>query len=130
MDEHPSLDGIRRVFAAFLGGDRRALFEVIAEDAVWLVAGTSPVSRVYNGREEIFGLFRDTRRLTGDTYRSQLRWALADGDHAVALYRATGERLGRSLDIDQVLLIDLHEDRWQKVVALPTDPVAFAEFWA
>jgi ketosteroid isomerase-like protein len=71
------------VFEAFRGGDPRALFEVIAEDAVWRVPGTVPVAREYRGRAEIFGLFRETRRLTDGTYLSELRWALADGERAV-----------------------------------------------
>jgi len=118
------------VFAAFRGGDPRALFEVIAEDAVWTVPGSVPVARVYRGREDIFELFRATRRLTDGTYTSELRWAVADGAHAVALYRATGRRLGRELDIDQVLLITLRDGRWQEVLALPTEPDLFAAFWA
>jgi ketosteroid isomerase-like protein len=124
------VDDIRRVFAAFGGGDVRALHEVIAEDAVWRVPGTAPVSREYRGRDEIFGLFRETRRLTDGTYRSELRWAVADGEHAVAVYRATGRRNGRELDIDQALLIGLRDGRWQTVLALPTDPQAFEAFWA
>jgi ketosteroid isomerase-like protein len=106
------------------------LFEVIAEDAVWRVAGSVPVSREYRGRDEIFELFRMTRRLTEGTYRSELRWALADGEHAVAVYRARGKRLGREIDIDQVLLITLRDGRWQEIDAVPTDPEAFEEFWA
>lgn len=130
MPERPNVDGIRRVFAAFAGGDRRALFDVIAEDAEWLVPGTVPVSRLYRGRDEIFGLFRETRRLTDQTYRSELRWAVADDEHGAAVYRARGARLGRTLDLDQVLLIDLADGRWRRIVALPTDPIAFADFWA
>jgi ketosteroid isomerase-like protein len=118
------------VFDAFRGGDPRALFEVIAEDAVWRVPGTVQVAREYRGRDQIFDLFRETRRLTDGTYLSELRWALADGDRAVAVYRATGRRLGRELDIDQVLLISLRDGRWQEILALPTDPQAFEAFWA
>jgi uncharacterized protein len=125
-----SLEGVRKVFDAFAGGDPRALFEVIAEDAVWRVPGNVQVARTYRGRAEIFELFRETRRLTDGTYRSELRWALADDDHAVAVYRASGTRLGRTIDIDQVLLIRLGEGRWIDVLALPTDPVAFEAFWA
>jgi uncharacterized protein len=117
------------VFDAFRGGDARALFDVIAEDAVWTVPGAVPVARVYRGRDDIFELFRATRRLTDGTYASELRWALADGNHAVAVYRATGRRLGRELDIDQVLLITLRAGRWQEILAVPTDPDAFAAFW-
>jgi ketosteroid isomerase-like protein len=124
------LDDIGRVFAAFAGGDVRALHEVIAEDAVWRVPGKTPVSREYRGRDEIFGLFRETRRLTDGTYRSELRWALADGEHAVAVYRARGRRDTRELDIDQALLITLRDGRWHEVLALPTDPSAFEAFWA
>ena len=123
-------DGIRRVFAAFVGGDPRALFEVIAEDAVWTVNGTVPVAQVYDGRERIFELFRETRRLTGGTYLSTLRWLLADEAHAVAVYRAQGAREGRTLDIDQVLVIDHEDGVWRNIVAIPSDPPAFEAFWA
>jgi len=118
------------VFDAFGGGDPRALFEVIAEDAVWTVNGTVPVANVYEGREQIFHLFRETRRLTNGTYLSTLKWLLSDGEHAVAVYRAQGMREGRELDIDQVLLIDHADGIWQRIVAIPSDPPAFEEFWA
>jgi uncharacterized protein len=125
-----AVNGVERVFAAFRGGDARALFDVIAEDAVWIVNGTVPVAREYRGRESIFGLFRETRRLTDGTYLSELRWTLADDTHAVAVYRARGKRLGRELDIDQVLLIDHVAGVWQRIVAIPSDPPAFEAFWA
>ena len=118
------------MFDAFRGGDPRALFEVIAADAVWLVNGTVPVAQEYRGRERIFDLFRETRRLTGGTYLSTLKWGLSDDAHAVAVYRAQGTREGRELDIDQVLLIDHLDGVWQRIVAIPSDPPAFEEFWA
>jgi hypothetical protein len=55
---------------------------------------------------------------------------MADDERGVAVYRASGQRLGRTLDIDQVLLIELRDGRWQEIVAVPTDPDAFAAFWA
>jgi uncharacterized protein len=125
-----ALAGIDRVFAAFRGGDARALFDLIDEDAVWLVNGTVPVAQEYRGRDRIFDLFRETRRLTAGTYLSTLRWSLADDVHAVAVYRAQGRRLGRDLDIDQVLLIDHERGVWKKITAIPSDPPAFEAFWA
>lgn len=125
-----ALAGIDRVFAAFRGGDPRALFEVIGPDATWIVNGTVPVAQAYVGRERIFELFRETRRLTEGTYLSTLRWSLADDAHAVAVYRAQGTRLGRELDIDQVLLIEHDGGVWQHITAIPADPPAFEAFWA
>ena len=78
---------------------------------------------------DIFELFRLTRRLTDGTYRSKLRWTLADETNAVAVYRATGRRNGRELDIEQALLITLRDGRWSEIVAVPTDPAAFDAFW-
>ena len=63
---------------------------MIAEDATWIVNGTVPVAQVYEGRDRIWELFRETRRLTEGTYLSTLRWYLADDEHAVAVYRAQG----------------------------------------
>ena len=125
-----ALAGIDRVFAAFRGGDPRALFDVIAENATWIVNGTVPVAQEYVGCERIFELFRETRRLTGGTYLSTLRWSLADDEHAVAVYRAQGTRLGRTLDIDQVLLIEHELGVWRRITAIPSDPPAFEAFWA
>jgi ketosteroid isomerase-like protein len=124
-----ALAGIHRVFDAFKGGDPRALFDVIADDAVWIVNGTVPVAQEYRGRSRIFELFRETRRLTDGTYLSTLRWALADDGHAVAVYRAQGRRLGRELDIDQVLLIEHAGGVWRHITAIPSDPPAFEAFW-
>lgn len=123
--------GIHRVFDAFGGGDARALFDVIAEDATWTVNGTVPVAQFYEGRARIFELFRETRRLTDGSYLSTLRWLLADDEHAAVVYRAQGTRPdGRTLDIDQVLLIDHTDGIWRRVTAIPSDPPAFEHFWA
>jgi ketosteroid isomerase-like protein len=128
--EHSNVEGVRRVFAAFNGGDARALFDVIAKEAVWRVGGAATsVAGTYLGRDDIFELFRLTRRLTDGTYRSDLRWTLADEENAVAVYRETGRRDGRELDIDQALLITIRDGRWTEIVAVPTEPAVFEAFW-
>ena len=125
-----ALEGIDRVFAAFAGGDPRALVEVIAEDAVWRVPGSAPVSREYRGREAIFDLFRATRRLTDGTYLSELRWA-------ARRRRARGRRLPRPRVAPRARARHRpgapdhprRDGRWQEIVAVPTDPPAFEAFW-
>jgi hypothetical protein len=54
---------------------------------------------------------------------------VSDG-RAAALYRASGTRGGRTLDLDQVLLFRLEDGVVHEVLALPSDPAAFEEFWA
>ena len=58
---------------------------------------------------------------------------LASEDRAAALYRAFGERNGRSLDIDQLLLFTIRDGLVAEVLALPNDPASRLRadgFWA
>ena len=118
-----------RVFASFRR-DPRTLASLIAEDAVWTVVGRAPVAGVYEGRRAIFNLFRATQTLTDSTYRAELRYVLADDARTVAVYRASGQRGERSLDIDQALFVRVEDGRWVEILAVPLDPIAFDAFWA
>ena len=118
-----------RVFASFRR-DPRTLASLIAEDAVWTVVGRAPVAGVYQGRRAIFNLFRATQTLTDSTYRAELRYVLADEARTVAVYRASGQRGERSLDIDQALFVRVADGRWVEILAVPLDPIAFDAFWA
>jgi ketosteroid isomerase-like protein len=120
----------RRIFDAFARKQGFALREVFAEDAVWTVPGTGRMAGVHRGREAIFRFLGRLPKETGGTYASHLIDVLASDERAAALYRATGQRNGRTLDLDQVLLLTVAGGRVTDVVALPSDPVAFEEFWA
>ncbi len=84
----------------------------------------------FRGREEIFRFLGRLPKETNGTYGSQLIDVLASDDRAAALYRATGERGGTRLDLDQVLLFRIEAGLVQEVLALPSDPAAFEDFWA
>jgi uncharacterized protein len=83
----------------------------------------------YRGRTEIFRFLANLPKLTSGTYGSRLLDVLASEERAAALYRAFGEREGRSLDIDQLLLFTIRDGLVSEVLALPNDPLAFEEFW-
>jgi uncharacterized protein (TIGR02246 family) len=121
---------VRRIFDAFARKDGFALRGVFAEDAVWTVPGTSTMAGVYQGRDAIFRFLGRLLKETDGTYTSRLIDALASESRAAALYRASGERDGRALDIDQVLLFEIAGGCITVVTALPCDPLAFEEFWA
>ncbi|HKH30406.1 MAG TPA: nuclear transport factor 2 family protein [Gaiellaceae bacterium] len=126
---HPHAAIAERVFASFRR-DPRTLASLIAEDAVWTVVGGAPVAGVYEGRRTIFDLFRATQTLTDSTYLAELRWVLADDSRTVVVYRASGRRGDRELDIDQALFVRVEDGRWHEILAVPLDPVAFDSFWA
>jgi ketosteroid isomerase-like protein len=118
------------MFDAFARREGFALRGLFADDAVWTVPGRGAMAGVYRGRDEIFRFLARLPKETGGTYSSRLVDVLASDDRAAALYRASGERHGRRLDLDQVLLFRIADGQITEVLALPSDPEAFEAFWA
>jgi uncharacterized protein len=121
---------VRGIFDAFARKEGFALRDVFADDAVWTVPGTGTMAGVFRGRTEIFRFLGRLPKETNGTYTSRLIDVLASDDRAAALYRARGERHGQRLELDQVLLFRIESGLVREVLALPSDPVAFAAFWA
>jgi ketosteroid isomerase-like protein len=121
---------VRRIFDAFARREGLALRGLFADDAVWSVPGGGVMAGVYEGREAIFRFLAKLAKETDGTYGSELVDVLASDERAAALYRARGTRLGRTLELDQVLLFVIADGLVQRVLALPTDPDAFEAFWA
>lgn len=121
---------VRRIFDAFTRKQGFALRDLFAPDASWTVPGEGVMAGVFHGREAIFRFLARLPKETDGTYASRLIDVLASDDRAAALYRASGERHGRQLDLDQVLLFRLEDGLVCEVLALPSDPAAFEAFWA
>ena len=121
---------VERIFDAFARKEGMALRGLFAEDAVWHVPGRGVMAGTYRGREAIFRFLAMLPKQTDGTYRSELIDVLASEDRAAAVYRARGERHGRTLELEQVLLFRIHGSRVREVLALPSDADAFEAFWA
>lgn len=121
---------VRRIFDAFARKQGLALRGLFAEDAVWTVPGRGAMAGTYRGREEIFRFLARLPKETNGTYGSELLDVLVSDDRAAALYRARGERRGRVLELEQVLLFRIERGLVRDVLALPSDPDAFERFWA
>ena len=120
---------VRRIFDAFARKEGFALRDCFAEDAIWHVPGSNVMAGTYRGRTEIFRFLARLPKLTGGTYGSRLIDVLASGERAAGLYRASGEREGRTIDLDQLLLFKIADGLVTEVLALPSDPVTFDAFW-
>ena len=123
-------DLVRQIFEAFARKQGFALRGLFGEDAVWTVPGRGAMAGVYRGREEIFRFLARLPKETSGTYGSELVDVLASDGRAAALYRARGERHGRRLELEQVLLFRIEDGLVREVLALPSDPEAFEAFWA
>jgi hypothetical protein len=130
VKEHPNAARVRAGFASFSGSDPQVLLSLFAPEAVWHVPGANAMAGDYRGLEEIVPFLRRSAELTDRTYEVELLWTVADDEHAVAVYRARGRRPdGRSLDIEQTLLIEVRDGRWTDIRAQPLDQAEFDAFW-
>jgi uncharacterized protein len=121
---------VRGIFDAFARKEGLKLRHVFASDAVWTVPGEGVMAGVYRGPEQILRFLGRLPKETDGTYGSRLIDVLASEQRAAAVYRASGERHGRRLDLDQVLLFRIQGGLVQEVVALPADSAVFEAFWA
>jgi len=121
---------VRRMFGSFTRGGGFALRDLFARDAVWTVPGSGAMAGVHHGRDAILRFLARLPEETDGTYSTRLDDVLASDERAAALYRAFGERRGRRLELDQVLLFTIRDGVVTEAVALPSDPDAFEEFWA
>ena len=126
---HSNAELLERVFGAF-GRDALALARTLDDDVVWRVPGDTVMSGEHRGRDDVLQFLRQTRVQSDNTYRTELRYVVADDDRAVAVYRAQGERNGRTLDIEQALFCEIRDGRLSDVTAVPFDFPAFVAFWS
>jgi ketosteroid isomerase-like protein len=121
---------VRQIFGAFARQEGLALRGLFADDAVWVVPGRGVMAGTYRGREAIFRFLVKLPKETDGTYGSELIDVLVSDERAAALYRARGERHGRTLELDQLLLFRFEGSLVREVLALPSDADAFEAFWA
>jgi ketosteroid isomerase-like protein len=126
---HPNAALLERLFGAF-GRDALVVARTLAEDIIWRVPGTNAMCGEYVGRDATLQFLRQTLVLSDGTYRTELQYVLADDERAVAVYRARGERAGRTLDIDQALFCEIRDGQISDVTAVPLDFPSFDAFWA
>lgn len=126
---HPNAELLERAFGAF-GRDALVVARSLSDDIVWRVPGTNAMSGEYRGRDAVLQFLRQTLVLSGGTYRTELQYVVADDERAVAVYRARGEREGRTLDIEQALFCVVVDGEIADVTAVPFDYPAFDAFWA
>ncbi len=127
---HPNEELVRRGFDAFATGDVNMLRELFHQDAVWHAPGRNPLAEDYQGVEAILGFFARTMEITGGTFRVELHDVIANDEHAVAIYVEHGQREGRTLDNNTVLVCHIRNGRLTEAWQLSEDQYAADEFLA
>ena len=128
-DENAAL--IRRGYTAFNSGDMNTLTELFDDNAVWHTPGRSSLAGHHQGREATFAYFGQLGQGTEGTFRAELQQVLADDeDRVVGIHHNSGERGGKHLDVDCVLVFKLRDGRVIEGSEHFRDLYAWDEFWS
>ena len=73
-----------------------------ADDIRWHVPGRGPLSRDYQGRDEVLAFFGQVSALSAGTFRVQIDDVLAKGDRVIVLCTESARRDGRTWSSPQV----------------------------
>jgi len=121
----------------YAGGDLAPVDELLAEDVVWHVPGTSPIAGDYRGREAVTGYLRLRRELAGgaivvtrggEAHHEEALVQLADGRASLGGrevgWRTTGVYRVAEGKIAEAWLVPLDQEHFDRVWAA-TRPAPF-----
>jgi ketosteroid isomerase-like protein len=127
---HPNEDLVRESFAAYGRGDLDAARKYQTDDIRYHQPGRNPTAGDYEGQEQVIGVMARFGELTGGTLSIELHDVLANDQHAVAMMTMRGERAGKQLNENVVIVFHLRDGKIAEVWAHPTDQYANDEFWS
>ncbi len=131
MAEHPNAALVKRGFDAFAKGDMATLADVIGEDVVWHLPGSSAISGKHRGREAVFSVLRQMGELSGGTFRTDVHDIVGNDDHTVAEFWMMGSRGGKQI---KLLTVDVYHVRDGQITEFWTffheDSRTWDEFWS
>ena len=130
MPDHPNLELLRRGYAAYTSGDLATIDQLLAEDAVWHVAGRSPLAGDYTGKEQIFGFFGTLQELSGGTATIDVHDLLAGDEHGVALVTESATRNGQEYEGRAMHVLHLRDGKITEFWDAQVDQYSADEFWS
>jgi len=130
MSDHPNVQRMRDGYDAFAKGDMAALRELMTEDVVWHVAGSTPLSGDYEGIDAVLAFFGETMEITGGSFRAEPRTLLSDDAYGAAPVNVTAHRGDRHLDVLNVQVARWRDGRVAEFWDTTTDTDASEAFYA
>jgi ketosteroid isomerase-like protein len=130
MGTQENVELIRRGYEAFDAGDMATLREIIAEDAVWHVAGNGVLSGAKQGREAILAYFGELATRSDGTFKVTLREIIGGDNHIIGLQHNHAESKGKTLDTDGVLTLQVRDGKVTEGKEFYDDTARGDAFWA
>ncbi|ALG08675.1 nuclear transport factor 2 family protein [Kibdelosporangium phytohabitans] len=129
VDEHPHVQLLKKVYAAFGVGDVETAGTYWHEDAVHHYPGRNPLSGTHKGLQESIAFANKIFELTEGKLFMQAWEIGASEGHAYALLNTRYERKGKVLEMPFVNVARIVDGRIAEFWTYPNDVHATDEFW-
>jgi ketosteroid isomerase-like protein len=128
--EHPNAAMVRRLFQAFGDGDLATISASVTDDVTWHFPGRhGRLAGDHRGRDDVFRFLGSVVALTGGTFHLELRDVVANDRLAVAVFRGSGARNGKTLDNPTSLQMRIENGRIAELWEFVWDLYHVDEFW-
>ena len=128
--EQTNIDSVRRGYEAFSTGDGATLTDLFAPNAQWIGPRTGVLTGTYRDRNEIFGMFQQLGEETQGTFRAVPTAYAATGDTVFVRTTAQGQRKGKTLDADEILVFTLADGKVTKITLFLSEFESNVAFWS
>jgi ketosteroid isomerase-like protein len=129
MTEHPNIELMQKVYAAFGTGDVATAGSYWTEDAVHHYPGHNPLSGEHKGLAESIAFANKIFELTEGKLRMDVLEIGASDNHAFALLHTHYERKGVVLEMPFVNVARIEDGKIAEFWTYPNDVYATDEFW-
>ena len=113
----------------YAGGPLDPVAELLAEDIVWHVPGTSPIAGDHRGRDEVFAYFERRRKLADHTFVLRPKGVLEDSGAVVQLVDGEATIGGERRSWHTAGVYRIAGGRIAEVWLVPLDLAAFDAIW-
>lgn len=121
---------VRRGYEAFKTGDMAALSEIIAEDAVWHVAGSGVLSGKKQGRAAVLAYFGELGTRSQGSFQPGVQDIIGGENHTVGIQRTHAESNGKTMDLATVITFVVRDGKITEGREFFEDTAKVDEFWA
>jgi uncharacterized protein len=121
---------LERQRAMYAGGATEPLAELLADDVVWHVPGTSPIAGDYRGRDAVLRYFTERRRIAGGALAIVKHGELSIGDVVVQLADGTAALGGETVTWRTAGVYRVDDGRIAEAWLVPLDAAAFDREWS
>jgi hypothetical protein len=129
MSDHPHVELMKKVYAAFGTGDVETAGTYWTPDAVHHYPGRNPLSGEHKGLEASIAFANKIWELTEGKMRMDVLEIGASDNHAFALLDTRYERKGQILQMPFVNIARIEDGKIAEFWTYPDDVYATDEFW-